>query len=232
MKKDDDRVFPPELDKMAEPDRFSYYLSKAEKALRLWDVENPREALKRIMIQDVDSISHLVRWWKELEELGPPQDPLDGDIPEVVKALRNAKNRYFANVRDLESRIGKLILDALKTGDDGPIQDARKVIRNPLQSSPSKRILERRILRAFQGFYSDHSRVPTKGELLKELEKYPIDKVSIVANRRGVKTSIQFDGEPKRVSPKQFREAVGNLQLGDLPKGKPGNPNFSNRGKS
>lgn len=229
---EDARIFPPELKEMAEPDRFSYYLRKARKALKLWDVENPREALKSAMVCEVDSLSHLVRRWKEFQELGPPQGPLDGDSPDVIKALKTSRNQFSANLRDLESRIGKRFLDALATGDEGPIQEARKVIRNPIQTRPSKRILERRILRALQGFYSEHSRVPTKGELFKELENYPIDEASVVADRGGVTISMRFEGEPKTVSKKQFREAVANLQLGDLPKGKPGNPNFSNRGKS
>ena len=227
---DDDRIFPPHLVLKSEEERFAYYRDKATIALRRF-VENSQKKLAASLIEDGETMTNLVQWWRISKDKGPPSGPREDDLPEIIEALRDSRNRYFANLRDLEGRIGRALLAAIQSFDEGPIQEARKEIRKEHSIKARKRILERRVLRALEGFYSEHQRVPTKGELHTELDSHPIEDIEIVVTRESSDIKITFGEVAKPVSKKQFREASSNLQLSDLPEGKPGNPHFSNRGE-
>lgn len=227
---EDDRIFPPHLVSKSEEERFAYYRDKATMALRRF-VENQQEELAARSMEDRDSISNLVQWWRIFKDKGPPSGPEEDDLPEIIEALRDSRNRYFANLRDLEGQIGRALLAAIQSFDEGPIQEARKEIRKEHSVKAPKRILERRVLRALETFYSERQRVPTKGELHTELDSHPIEDAEVVVTRESSNIKITLGEVGKPVSKKQFREAFSNLQLSDLPEGKAGNPNFSNRGQ-
>lgn len=227
---EDDRIFPPHLVSKSEEERFAYYRDKATIALRRF-VENQQEELTARSMEDRETMTSLVQWWRISKDKGPPSGPEEDDLPEIVKALRDSRNRYFANLLDLEGRIGRAFLAAMQCFDEEPIQEARKELRKEHRTKAPKRILAMRVLRALEGFFSRHLRVPTKGELYTELDSHPIDDIEIVVTRESSNIKITFGEVGKPVSKKQFREASSNLQLSDLPEGKAGNPNFSNRGQ-
>jgi len=230
----DPRIIPEPLAGLSEDELFDYYRTKAKRALAqldgapLPDPEAGPASFREPEAADEPAAS--VRAWREKRERGEPKIPA-----EMKSELAAARNHYYGDLRQFEANVGKAVMEAFEEGPDAAAKTWQAIKAAMAPDAPRtapKRILERRILKALNHFFHENERVPANFELLHEVGSHPISDAKITVSRRGKEARIQFpppnskEATPKRVSKKQFREALANLQLGDLPKGKPGNPNF------
>ena len=225
----DSRIFPPEIAEKSEPERFHYYYEKATNALHNLDTQRRRNEIERDLREDLGSLGHSVKWWREHQEQGPPKRARENDIQEVKDDLAIAFKSYNETLSHLEASIGRAFLQAIETGDNEPIESARKAIQAKREWKGDKRILHRRIVRTLAGFFFTRNRVPTKGELFEALDDYPIGEASVVVTRKTLRVATRHDTAPRKVSKGNFSDALANLALSDLPENRPGNPNLSNR---
>ena len=225
----DTRVFPPEISDKAEPERFHYYYEKATKALRILDTKRKRYEIEQGLKEDPGSLAHSVKWWREHREQGPPKGAREDDIQEVKDDLEIAFKSYHETLLHLEASIGRAFLKAIETGDNEPIESARKAIKAKRKFKGDKRILLRRIIKALAGFYCARNRVPTKRELYETLDEIPLGVSDVIVTRNTLKVAVRDDTPPRKVNEGQYSDALQNLMLRDLPEGQSGNPNFSNR---
>lgn len=228
--KKDSRVFPPEIADKTEEERFKYYISKARRALQTLDTKRKRDELKRELLEDdPGSLTNAVRWLRELQERGPGDGPQKGLADRLNEDLRRAVEDHYRTVEHLEASIGRHLLEAIKSGDNEPIETARTIIREDREWTAPPRILLRRIVRTLQEFYHAHKCVPTKGELFKALDDYPVDSAAVTITPKTYTVKTTFDSPPQKVNPGQFSNALQDLGLRDLPQGQSGNPNLRNR---